>query len=144
MRSSAKTAACLMGTIGSLLMGGCWWLTLEPIQAPYVTREPPYAVILQFPYKENERILDLVVRQELGARYDHTYSFSTCWQIRATRPVPAMGFQVQMGRVPEGFTQLVPMNEDQFLPVPGGKYVLAITTTNKKAHYRTWWAPAEQ
>ena len=144
MRSSAKTIAGLTATIGALLMGGCWWFTLEPIQAPYITREPPYTAILQFPYKEDERIFDLVVRQELGARYDHTLSFSTRWQIRAIQPVPATDFQVQIGCVPEGFTQLVPANGEQFTAVPGGKYVLTITTTNKRAHYCTWWAPAKQ
>jgi hypothetical protein len=144
MRSSAKTIAGLAATIGTLLTGGCWWFTLEPIQAPYITREPPYAAILQFPYKEDERILDFVVHQELGARYDHTLSFSTRWQIRALQPVPAAGFQVQIGHVPEGFKQLVPANGDQFVPESGGKYMLTITTTNKRAHYCTWWAPTKQ
>ncbi len=144
MRGNAKTVACLVGTMGALLMGGYWSFTLEPVQAPYITREPPYTAILQFPYQEDERILDLVVRQELGARYDHTFSFSTCWRIRAIQPVPAAGSQVRIGRVPEGFEQLVPPNGSQFGPEPGGKYVLAITTTNKRAHYCTWWAPARQ
>ena len=143
MQSNAKIVARLTGAIGALLMGGCWLFTLEPVQAPYITREPPYTALLQFPYKGNERILDLAVRQELGARYDHTLSFSTCWRIRAAQPVRATGFQVQIGCVPEGFTQLVPANGDQFTPVPGGKYVLTITTTNKRAHYCTWWAPAK-
>jgi hypothetical protein len=143
MQGNAETVACLAGAIGALLMGGCWAFTLEPVQAPYITREPPYTAILQFPYREDEQILDVAVRQELGARYDHTGNFSTGWQIKAVHPVPATDFQVQIGRVPEGFTQLVPANGNQFVPVPGGKYVLAITTTNKRARYYTWWAPAK-
>ncbi len=144
MRSNAKAVAGLTGTIGALLMGGCWSFTLEPVQAPYITREPPYTAILQFPYKGDERILDVAVRQELGASYDHTFSFSTRWQIRAIQPVPATGFQVQIGHVPEGFEQLVPANGKQFTPEPRGKYVLTITTTNKRIHYCTWWAPAKE
>jgi hypothetical protein len=124
-------------------MGGCWEFSLEPVQAPYITRELPYTAILQFPYKQNERILDVAVWEELGARYDHTLNFSTCWRIKPVHRVPARDFQLQIGQVPQGFTQIIPADGEQFTPKPGGKYALAIRTTNKRARYGTWWAPAK-
>jgi hypothetical protein len=120
---------------------GCWEFTLGPVQAPYITKEPPYIVLLQFPYRENERILDVVVREEVGATYDHTYTFETRWHIKAIEPVLAENFKVTVGEVPIGFKQLVPENREPFRPIAGRKYVVKIKTTNSGADYCSWWAP---
>ncbi|MHC4353011.1 MAG: hypothetical protein ACYTE3_20720 [Planctomycetota bacterium] len=123
------------------LVGGCWQFTLEPVQAPYVTRKPPYVAILQFPYKQNERVLEVMVREEVGAKYDHNYNLETCWHIEAVAPVSAKDFSVKIGDVPQSFRQLVPQDGQSFLPVAGGKYVIRIKTTNSHASYCGWWTP---
>lgn len=124
------------------LVGGCWQFTLEPVQAPYVTRQPPYVAILQFPYKQNERVVEVIVRQEIGAKYNHTYDFETCWHIKAFAPIRAKGFEVAIGDVPQGFEQIMPKNGQSFVPIAGGKYVIRIKTTNSRASYCGWWTPA--
>lgn len=143
MRKSTEIVARLVGALGALLMGGCWQFSLEPVQAPYITHEPPYTAMLQFPYKQDERILDVGVWEELGTRYDHTLNFSTRWRIKPTQRVAAMGFQVRIGQVPQDFTQIVPEGGEPFMAKPGGKYVLVITTTNRRVRYATWWAPTK-
>jgi len=143
MRKSTKIVARLVGALGALLMGGCWQLSLEPVQAPYITREPPYTTTLQFPYKQDERILGVAVWEELGARYDHSLKFSTRWRINAVQRVPARDFQVEIGKIPEGFVQIVPARGEQFIAKPGSKYVLAIATTNRRVQYSSWWAPTK-
>jgi len=141
MQGKTRASVCLAGALVPILVSGCWYFTLRPVQAPYITAEPPCTAILQFPYRQNERVLDVTVRQEHGPRYEHTYRFSTCWRIEATHPVSAVGFQVQIGHVPQGFTQVVPAEGERFAAVPGNRYVLKITTTNRRAEYCTWWTP---
>jgi len=139
----ATNAYIMIATLSAsfCLVSGCWQFTLEPVQAPYVTRQPPYVAILQFPYKQNERIREVVVRQEIGAEYDHTYDFKTCWHIKAVVPVHAKDFAVTIGDVPQEFRQLVPENGQSFVPIAGGKYVIRIKTTNPHASYCGWWTP---
>lgn len=141
MRRKNRAGICLASAILPFLTSGCWYSTLQPVQAPYVTPESPWTAILQFPYEKNERVLEVTVRQEHGPRYEHTYQFSTCWWIKATRPTSAAGFQVQVGDVPAGFTQVVPAEGERFAATPGTRYVLRITTTNRRAEYCTWWTP---
>lgn len=124
-----------------LLLGGCWQFTLEPVQAPYVTRQPPYVAILQFPYKQNERVLEIIVREEIGAEYDHTYNFETCWHIKAIAPIRAQDFAITIGDIPQGFRQLVPQDGQSFVPIARGKYVIRIRTTNSHVSYCGWWTP---
>lgn len=124
-----------------LFLGGCWQFTLAPVQAPYVTRQPPYVAILQFPYKQNERVIEVTVREEIGAEYDHTYDFETRWHIKAIAPIRAKNFEVAIGDVPQEFRQLVPQDGQSFVPIAGGKYVIRIRTTNSRASYCGWWTP---
>lgn len=145
MKKATNTYIMIATLSASLfLVSGCWQFTLEPVQAPYVTRKPPYVAILQFPYKKNERIRDVVVRQEIGAEYNHTYNFETCWHIKAVAPVRAEGFSVAIGDVPEGFRQLVPQDGHSFAPIVGSKYVIQIKTTNSHVSYCGWWTPGRE
>ena len=123
------------------LLGGCWQFTLEPVQAPYVTRQPPYIASLQFPYKHNEKILEVIIGQEIGAKYDHTHKFKMCWYIKAIAPICAQDFAVTIGDIPQGFRQLVPQDGQSFVPINRGKYVIRIITTNSHVSYCGWWMP---
>lgn len=141
------SSACIMIAVLSatlFLVIGCWQFTLEPVQAPYVTRQPPYEAILQFPYKKNERIRDVIVRREIGAEYKHTYNFETCWHIKAVVPIYAKDFAVEIGDVPQGFKQLTPQDGQSFAPIAGSKYVIQIKTTNSDASYCGWWRPGTE
>lgn len=50
------------------------------------------------------------------------------WEIIARKPVRARGFEVTIGKVPEGFEQIVPPPEVTFTPVPGKNYYFYIET----------------
>lgn len=142
MKKAFKILIISLVFIPILCSAGCWWFTLGPVQAPYITKEPPYIVSLQFPYRENEQILDVIVREEIGATYDHTYHFETRWHIKAIEPVPAENFKVTVGnKVPVSFKQVVPENREPFRPITGRKYVVKIETTNSGVDYCGWWAP---
>ena len=91
-----------------------------------------------------ERIREVVVRQEIGAKYDHTYNFETCWQIKAVAPISAKDFSVTVGDTPQGFKQLVPLDGQSFAPLVGSKYVIQIKTTNSHVSYCGWWTPGPE
>ena len=52
------------------------------------------------------------------------------WEIRAKERVSMHGFQVEVGRVPEGFEQIVPEGGAKFLPEPGKLYYIAVSLKN--------------
>ncbi len=141
VKKAIKIAVYSFCTIAMLWLGGCWWFALQPVQPPYITRYRPYVAVLQFPYKKNERILEVIVREERGAEYDHTYDFVTCWHIKATDQIPAKNFKITIGDRPPGFKQVIPENGRPFTPVAGRKYVMKIETTNRGVDYCSLWAP---
>lgn len=49
------------------------------------------------------------------------------WEIRATERVSMHGFQVEVGRVPEGFEQVVPQGGARFTPEQGKLYYIAVS-----------------
>jgi hypothetical protein len=51
------------------------------------------------------------------------------WEIRATKDIPAKGFIVSVGEVPEGFEQIVPVSPERFQPVRGTRYAIFIKTS---------------
>ena len=52
------------------------------------------------------------------------------WEIRAKERVSMHGFQVEVGRVPEGFEQIVPEGGAIFTPEPGKLYYRAVSLQN--------------
>ncbi len=52
------------------------------------------------------------------------------WEIRAKERVSMHGFQVEVGRVPEGFEQIVPEGGAKFTPEPGKLYYIAVSLQN--------------
>lgn len=123
-----------------LLFAGCY----PPNQPPYVTREPPYVVFLQFPYKNGERVLEITVQEEFGADTGcllHTDRSVLRWHMKAARPIVARDLKLTIGEVPSGFTQVFPVNGEHFVPLDGSIYTIAIKTSNRGVSYCCWWAP---
>jgi hypothetical protein len=56
------------------------------------------------------------------------------WQIRAIRSVPARGFQITAGTVPDGFEQMHPSPSAQFAPAVGAEYGIIIETDATAIH----------
>lgn len=139
MKNVLKTYIIAFALAGLVSLCGCW----QPIQPPYITRKPPYEAILQFPYENNEVVLSVMVREELGAEYDHTYQFDTRWHIEAIQPIPVKNFKLIIGDLPSGFNQVIPENNKPFTPTVGKRYVLKIETSNHAVEYCTWWMPLE-
>jgi hypothetical protein len=57
-----------------------------------------------------------------------------CWEIRATERVSMHGFQVEVGRVPSRFEQVVPEAGARFSPEPGKSYYIAVSLENFPTH----------
>jgi hypothetical protein len=141
LNNAIRKTSYSIALLVTLSSGGCWQLTLGPVQAPYVATRPPYDAKILFPYREDEEVLEVIVCEELGAVYDHTYNFEIRWHIKAVQSTPARKFEFLLGRVPTGFNQVFPENNKLFIPVGGRKYVVKIKTDNWKADYCCWWTP---
>lgn len=50
------------------------------------------------------------------------------WKIKAIRDISLAGFRVTVGKMPEGFEQLIPEPPEKFRPVPGEEYTIHIHT----------------
>jgi hypothetical protein len=57
----------------------------------------------------------------------HHLSMEVYWEIIARKPIPAEGFQITVGQVPDGFEQMVPVGRP-FVPEPGRKYSFEFET----------------
>lgn len=51
----------------------------------------------------------------------HELNMDVHWEIVARRPIPAEGFQITVGQVPDGFEQVIPAGQP-FVPEPGRQY----------------------
>jgi hypothetical protein len=123
---------------------GCYMiLPVKPIQPAYITAEPPYTARLMFPYKEDEKIKKVKIYEYKTIEKFPFEKKTTCWHIKATKPIPAKGFRVTIGNVPNGFKQVVPEQGMLFIPVLGSEYLylVEIITTNSEIRYLTWWKP---
>ena len=56
------------------------------------------------------------------------------WKIEAKRKIPAWGFTVTVGKVPEGFEQVIPTPPKQFQPIAGVRYSIFIGTKPSSVH----------
>jgi len=65
---------------------------------------------------------DIVLWVQVGVRK------RTLWKIKANRDIPVSDFQVTVGKVPEGFEQLIPKPPKKFKPIPGEEYHILIYT----------------
>lgn len=62
------------------------------------------------------------------------------WKIEAKHEIPAWGFTVTVGQVPEGFEQIIPTPLKKFRPVPGEEYIIFIGTKPSSVHAQpTLW-----
>jgi len=53
-----------------------------------------------------------------------------CWEIRATERISMHGFQVEVGRVPDGFKQTIPEGGAKFTPESGKLYYISVSLQN--------------
>ena len=65
---------------------------------------------------------DTILWVEVGVRK------KTLWKIKATCDIPVSDFQVTVGKMPEGFEQLIPELPNIFEPIPGEEYYILIYT----------------
>jgi hypothetical protein len=70
------------------------------------------------PLRSKEKVLSVLVRDSEGA----------AWLIMAVEPIDLKDFKVQVGLVPEGFEQMIPPGNQEFTPVAGDTYSIAIFT----------------
>lgn len=56
-----------------------------------------------------------------------------CWEIVATPPVIAEGFQVVVGQTPQGFIQVFPPSGETFKPIPSKGYEITVTMNHPSA-----------
>jgi hypothetical protein len=70
------------------------------------------------PLRRKEKVLSVWVRDFEG----------TAWLIMAVKPISLKDFNVQVGVVPEGFEQMIPPDNQEFSPVVGNSYSIAIMT----------------
>ena len=76
---------------------------------------------------------------EIGDSYgQHTL----VWEIQATHNVSALGFTVTVGKVPQGFKQILPQFPERFCPLVGQKYSIVIVAQPTWSHPggKTWTA----
>ena len=65
-----------------------------------------------------------------------------CWEVVATIPPLAKGFEIVAGRVPPKFVQIFPTPGEVFKPVPGRNYEITVTVNHPLARAlgaSTWW-----
>jgi hypothetical protein len=58
----------------------------------------------------------------------HQLNIDVRWEIIARKPISADGFELTIGKVPEGFEQVVPPPNESFIPVLGKDYNLEVET----------------
>lgn len=58
----------------------------------------------------------------------HRLNIKVYWEIIARRPIRAEGFEVKIGKVPEGFEQVVPPPDQTFAPDPRKRYRFGFET----------------
>lgn len=58
----------------------------------------------------------------------HHLNIKVSWEIIARRPIRADGFEVTIGKVPEGFEQVVPPPDQTFAPDPLKRYHFGFET----------------
>ena len=121
--------------------GCCMIIPAKPVQPAYITAEPPYTARLMFPYREDEKVRKLKIYEFKDIERFPYSKRTTCWYIKATKPVPARGFRVTIGNVPNGFKQVVPKQNMPFVPVLNSDYLVEIITTNRNVYYLTGWYP---
>jgi len=64
------------------------------------------------------------------------------WEVVATIPPLAKGFEIVAKRVPPGFVQIFPTPNETFNPVPGRNYQITVTMNHPLAAplgRATWW-----
>ncbi len=70
------------------------------------------------PLHKNEKVLSVLVRGDKAPE----------WLIMAVEPIDVKDFKVQVGRVPEGFEQMFPADNQRFTPLVGNNYSISILT----------------
>ena len=70
------------------------------------------------PLRNKEKVLSVLVRDSEGA----------AWLIMAVKPINLKDFKVQVGVVPEGFEQMIPLGTQKFTPIVGNRYSIVIVT----------------
>ncbi len=65
-----------------------------------------------------------------GLEEPYKGNLTVYWEIRATERVSMHGFEVEVGRVPEGFEQTVPAGAAEFTPESGKLYYIAVSLEN--------------
>jgi hypothetical protein len=127
--------------ISVVATGCCMIIPAKPVQPAYITAEPPYTARLMFPYKKGEKVRKFKIYEYKDIERFPGWERTLCWHIKATKPVPAEGFGVTIGNVPNGFKQVVPKQNMPFVPILNSDYLVEIITTNRNVHYLTWWYP---
>jgi len=137
-----KTHTTFLGVLISVVAVGCCMIVpVKPVQPAYITSKPPYMARLMFPSKEGEKVRSLKIYEYKDTKRFPGWKRTLCWHIKATKPVPAKGFRVTIGNLPNDFEQVVPKQNMPFAPVLNSRYHVEITTTNSNVLYYTWWYP---
>lgn len=127
--------------ISVVATGCCMIIPAKPVQPAYITAEPSYIARLMFPYREDEKVRRLKIYEYKDIEKFPGWKRTLCWHIKATKPIPARGFGVTIGNVPNVFKQVVPKQNMPFVPILNSHYYVEIITTNRNVHYLTSWYP---
>ena len=127
--------------ISVVATGCCTIIPAKPVQPAYITAEPPYNARLMFPYREDEKVRRLKIYEYTNIERFPGWKRALCWHIKATKPIPAKGFGLTIGNVPNGFKRVVPKQNIPFVPILNSDYLVEIITTNRNVRYLTSWYP---
>lgn len=95
----------------------------DPVYEPIKLDKPN--TFMHGPTWDEGRILEVIVwhvpKSMAGENSDQ---WKTVWQIKATKKIPARGFVVTVGEIPEGFQQIIPNPPDRPVLLPGEHYAI--------------------
>ena len=74
-------------------------------------------------FQPRERICGVRVTERSGI---HSDILEVCWEVRATEPVDAEGFEIVAGQIPKGFKQVIPSSGQRFNLVPKKQYHIEV------------------
>lgn len=123
---------CLFAAF-SITLSGC--IVGDRITSPLKVSGKPNT------FKHNLRSLNEKVLMVEVLHFNRPLRSNTLvWKIEAKREIPAWGFAVTAGQVPDGFEQIIPTPPKKFQPLPGEEYTIFIGTKPSSVHaFPTLW-----
>ncbi len=128
----------LFTALVTMLCGGCGPWDQAPPMAKKVSEQPlTYQIVYAKgcpslrPHVLRVWVFDTIPDPNIPAYVKvhqwHNLNMEVYWEIIARKPIPAEGFEITVGQVPDGFEQMVPAARP-FVPQPGRKYSFGFET----------------